>query len=105
MIEAMACGTPIIARPCGAVAEIVTPGRTGFIESSVDELVAATKKVKQLSRAACRKEFEARFTVETMVDRYEEVYHRVIEGGQTELARPGVSSPASSHVPSSGIVK
>jgi glycosyltransferase involved in cell wall biosynthesis len=94
IIEAMACGTPVIARPCGAVAEIVTPDRTGFIASSVDELVAATKRVEELSRAACRKEFEARFTVETMVDRYEDAYHRVMEGTQAHRSeRAGVASP------------
>jgi glycosyltransferase involved in cell wall biosynthesis len=92
MIEAMACGTPVLARPFGSVPEIIRPGLTGFIESSVDELVAATKKIGELSRAACRKEFEARFTVETMVDRYEEVYHRVTQQAQTNAAKAGMNS-------------
>lgn len=78
MIEAMACGTPVIGRPCGSVPEIVTPGFTGFIESSVDRLVAAATKVGELSRRACRDEFESRFTVETMMDHYEDVYQQVI---------------------------
>jgi glycosyltransferase involved in cell wall biosynthesis len=95
MIEAMACGTPVIARPCGSVREVVTPGQTGFIESSLDGLVDATKRVEQLSRVACRKEFEARFTVETMVDRYEEVYHRVMARMPSQPARPGARSPSS----------
>jgi glycosyltransferase involved in cell wall biosynthesis len=93
MIEAMACGTPVIARPCGSVPEIVTPGLTGFIGSSVDDLVAACRRVEQLSRAACRKEFESRFTVETMVDRYEKVYHHVM--GRTRTASAGAGSAPS----------
>ncbi len=104
MIEAMACGTPVIARPCGSVPEIVTPDLTGFIESSVDGLVAACRRVGNLSRAACRKEFENRFTVETMVDRYEEVYDHVIGPRSTESAGAGVNTPSGiNRAPSSGV--
>jgi glycosyltransferase involved in cell wall biosynthesis len=95
MIEAIACGTPVIARPCGSVPEVVTPGLTGFIQSSFDGLVAACRRVGNLSRAACRKEFESRFTVETMVDRYEEVYRHVIELVSTESAGAGLNAPSS----------
>jgi len=79
MIEAMACGTPVIARPCGSVPEIIEPGATGLIADSVEELVGAVTQIGRLSRVECRKRFERRFTVESMVDRYEEVYHRLIE--------------------------
>jgi glycosyltransferase involved in cell wall biosynthesis len=79
MIEALACGTPVIARPCGSVPEIITPGVTGVVESSFDGLVSAIKGIRRLSRSACRKEFEARFTVEAMMDRYEDVYRQVIQ--------------------------
>lgn len=78
MIEAMACGTPVVARPCGSVPEIINPGLTGFIAAEIDDLVAAVRRVPELSRASCRKEFEARFTAETMVDRYEQVYRQLI---------------------------
>lgn len=74
MIEAMACGTPAIARPCGSVQEVVEPELTGIIGSSVDDLVSAVMRVGGLSRERCRAEFERRFTVESMVDRYEQVY-------------------------------
>jgi glycosyltransferase involved in cell wall biosynthesis len=94
MIEAMACGTPVIARPCGSVPEVVRPGLTGYIESSLDRLVDATKNIERLSRADCRKEFEARFTVETMVDRYVAAYRRVIAGKSAPTVRPGVHSPS-----------
>jgi glycosyltransferase involved in cell wall biosynthesis len=78
MIEAFACGAPVITRPCGSVPEIVTHGKTGFIASTVDELVAAVKQVGQLSRADCRAEFERRFTTEHMAERYEELYAGLI---------------------------
>ncbi len=78
MIEALACGTPVIARPCGSVPEVLVHGITGFIAETVEELVAAVKQVGRLSRVECRRQFERRFTVEAMVDRYEEVYHRLI---------------------------
>ena len=79
MIEALACGTPVVARPCGSVPEIINPGVTGFIAGGLEELVSAVKRVSGLSRQACRKEFEQRFTVEIMADRYEQVYRKLIE--------------------------
>ena len=78
MIESFACGVPVISRPCGSVPEIVTEGRTGFIASSVDELVAAVNRIDRISRADCRAEFEARFTTTHMADRYEELYGNLI---------------------------
>jgi glycosyltransferase involved in cell wall biosynthesis len=54
MIEALACGTPVIARPCGSVPEILRHGVTGFVASSLDDLVAAVEKVRTISRRACR---------------------------------------------------
>ena len=79
MIEALACGTPVIARQCGSVPEVVRDGVTGYIADTIDELSAAVRKVDMLSRAACRAEFERRFTVERMADRYEAVYFDTIE--------------------------
>ena len=74
MIEAMACGTPVITRPYGSVPEIIEPGRTGLIGDTLEELVDAVKRVDALDRAACRREFEQRFTIERMVDDYEALY-------------------------------
>jgi len=74
MIEALACGTPVIARPCGSVPEILRHGVTGFVASSVDELVAAVGRVGELSRQTCRREFETRFTAEVMAANYERLY-------------------------------
>jgi glycosyltransferase involved in cell wall biosynthesis len=78
MIEALSCGTPVIARPCGSVPEVIRDGVTGFIASELDEMVAAVKKVETISRAACREEFERRFTVQVMADNYERVYREML---------------------------
>jgi glycosyltransferase involved in cell wall biosynthesis len=78
MIEAMATGTPVIARPCGAVPEVLVDGRTGFIADTVDDLVAAVQRIDQLDRAACRQHVAAHFTVERMVDGYEALYRRLV---------------------------
>ncbi len=79
MIEAMACGTPVIARPCGSVPEIVAPGVSGLIAAGADELLAAVKRIDGISREGCRREFEKRFAVEVMADNYERVYRQLIE--------------------------
>jgi glycosyltransferase involved in cell wall biosynthesis len=85
MIEALACGTPVLARPCGSVPEVIRPGVTGFIAESVEQMVAAIGKIGEISREECRREFESRFTAEIMVDRYEQVYRRLIEENRPRL--------------------
>jgi glycosyltransferase involved in cell wall biosynthesis len=77
MIEAMACGTPVIATPRGAVPEVVADGRTGHLVADVDAAVHAVDRVGQLSRAACRSHVETHFSVDAMVDRYLNVYRRL----------------------------
>ena len=76
MLEAMACGTPVIARPCGSVPEVVRPGVSGFIGESVDDLVDAVGRLDTLDRARCRRYFEQHFSVARMVDGYEALYRR-----------------------------
>ena len=78
MIEALACGTPVIAFDHGAAHEIVEHGVTGFLVQSVDEAVAALAKIDSISRAACRTAFERRFTVERMVDQYAGIYQAML---------------------------
>jgi glycosyltransferase involved in cell wall biosynthesis len=80
MIESLACATPVIARPCGSVSEIITPGRTGFLAHSLDEIVEALRNLDRLDRAECRREAEARFSAERMVDDYDAVYERLVTG-------------------------
>jgi glycosyltransferase involved in cell wall biosynthesis len=79
MIEAMACGTPVVTRPCGAVPEIVTHERTGLVASSVDELVDAVKRVDRLDRRECRREVKERFSASRMATDYERVYRQLVE--------------------------
>ena len=74
MIEALACGTPVIARRCGSVPEIIVSGRTGFIADTLESMELAVRRLDRIDRAKCRREVEARFTVERMVDGYEAIY-------------------------------
>jgi len=74
MIEAMACGTPTIAYPCGSVPEVIDEGVTGFIVNSEEEAVKALKRVEGLSRTHCRSRFERRFTACRMAKDYLSIY-------------------------------
>ena len=79
MIEAMACGTPVIAFPCGSVPEVIDHGVSGFIVDSVAEAVEAVKLVGQLPRADVRRQFETRFSAGRMAGDYLELYRRMID--------------------------
>ncbi|TMQ10585.1 MAG: glycosyltransferase family 4 protein [Deltaproteobacteria bacterium] len=79
MVEAMACGTPVIAFPRGSVTEVIDDGVTGIICEDVAEAVAAVARVGELSRAACRQVFEQRFTAARMTDEYLAIYHSVLQ--------------------------
>jgi glycosyltransferase involved in cell wall biosynthesis len=74
MIEAMACGTPVIAWPGGAVAEVMEDGVTGFIVEAIDDAVEATRAIGTLDRRACRDVFDQRFTADRMARDYVDVY-------------------------------
>jgi glycosyltransferase involved in cell wall biosynthesis len=78
MIEAMACGTPVVAFSCGSVPEIVDPGVTGFVVDSMDEAVQATLDVSSLSRKGCRQTFEERFSAKRMADDYIAIYQSIL---------------------------
>jgi glycosyltransferase involved in cell wall biosynthesis len=78
MIEAMACGTPVIAYRNGAVPEVMEEGRTGFIVKELEDAVAAARRIPELSRARCREVFETRFTSMRMASDYVQVYERII---------------------------
>jgi glycosyltransferase involved in cell wall biosynthesis len=77
MIEAMACGTPVIAFDCGSVPEVVEPGRTGFIVNEVDEAVYAVSRLRDLRRTEVRRRFEARFSALAMARHYLHLYAAV----------------------------
>jgi glycosyltransferase involved in cell wall biosynthesis len=77
MIEAMACGTPVIAFRRGSVPEVIDPGETGFIVDTTEEAVEAVEKVRHLDRRRCRQVFEQRFSAERMALSYCQVYSRI----------------------------
>ena len=83
MIEAMACGTPVIVYDKGSAREVVDDGVTGFVVKDDAEAVAAVARAVKLPRPAIRKRFEERFTVKRMTDEYLEVYRALIEQQQT----------------------
>jgi len=74
MIEAMSCGTPVIAWPHGSVPEVVEDGRTGFVVDSIDAAVAALGRVARLDRTLVRERFEERFSAARMAQDYLSVY-------------------------------
>ena len=77
MIEAMACGTPVVAFNRGSVPEVIEDGRTGFIVENEAEAVAAVARLGQLSRARVRARFDARFTARRMAEDYLAIYQRL----------------------------
>jgi glycosyltransferase involved in cell wall biosynthesis len=79
MVEAMACGTPVIAYRCGSVPEVIDHGVTGFICDDLDQAVAAVARASELSRATCRRVFEQRFTADRMTHDYVSIYRRVMD--------------------------
>ncbi len=80
MIEAMSCGTPVVAWRNGSVPEVIDNGRTGRIVGTIDEAVVAVDEVLALPRADVRAAFEERFTVSRMAADYVRVYERLIVG-------------------------
>ncbi|MEV0270026.1 glycosyltransferase family 4 protein [Hamadaea sp. NPDC050747] len=78
MIEAMACGTPVVALAEGSVPEVVDHGRTGFVCAEPAELAAALDRLPELTARDCRVHVEQRFDVATMAAGYEEVYRSVL---------------------------
>lgn len=79
MIEALATGTPVVGTPFGAAPEIVDHGRTGFLGTTEEELVAALAEVGSLDRAACRESARRRFSTERMVADHAELYRRLLD--------------------------
>lgn len=92
MAEALACGTPVIAYRGGSVVEVIEHGITGFVCDGMRHAIAAVGCLHELSRAACRRAFESRFTAGRMAGDYTAIYHRVMENrnddhGDSDQAR------------------
>lgn len=88
MIEALACGTPVIARSRGSVPEVIQDGITGFVVREIEEAVKAVTRVSGLSRKLCRQTFQERFTATRMAKDYIAVYERLIHAPRSAAVRP-----------------
>lgn len=78
LVEAMACGTPVVAINKGSVPEIVVDGLNGYKVKDVAEAVEGISKIKKINRKDCRKSVEEKFTTQKMVDSYEKVYQKIL---------------------------
>jgi glycosyltransferase involved in cell wall biosynthesis len=78
VVEAMACGTPVIAFPRGSMPEVIEDGVTGFLPDDLEAAAATLREVPRIDRRACRTHVEARFSAERMVDEYVRLYERVV---------------------------
>lgn len=94
MAEAAACGTPVVATPAGAAAEIVVAGVTGFLAPDEAGLVSALGRLDEIDRKVCRRMAEARFSAERMVAEHVEVYRRVVEAWPAESVGLASAGPA-----------
>jgi glycosyltransferase involved in cell wall biosynthesis len=79
MIEAMACGTPVIAYRNGSVPEIIKDGITGFIVENQEQAIAAATNIGRIDRRRCRQVFEERFAARVMATRYLDVYQELLD--------------------------
>jgi glycosyltransferase involved in cell wall biosynthesis len=78
VVEALACGTPVIACNRGSMPELIDDGVTGFLVDSLDAAVDAIDRIDEIDRAACRAAVSARFTVDLMADRYLDLYRLIL---------------------------
>ena len=92
MIEAMACGTPIIAYDRGSVPEVMENGVTGFIVNEFEQAVEAVGRVRDLSRARCREVFQKRFTASRMASDYVKAFMRLADSRMRRV-EPSLESP------------
>ncbi|WP_294346236.1 glycosyltransferase family 4 protein [Prosthecochloris sp.] len=88
MIEALACGTPVIVRGCGSSPEIIKHGKTGYVCSTEDDFKQAVNDIEKIKRKACRNDFEKRFSHKTMVDGYEKIYFRLHQSRTRQRVLP-----------------
>jgi glycosyltransferase involved in cell wall biosynthesis len=83
MIEALACGTPVVATPTGAAPELIDDGTTGFLRSDIDSLKTALGHVNGLSRDACRNAATTRFSAKRMANEHIAIYQCLIDAAHT----------------------
>jgi glycosyltransferase involved in cell wall biosynthesis len=90
MAEALACGTPVVARRRGSVPEVVADGVTGLIGETEEELVSLCARAHEIDRRACRQEALRRFSPRAMVDGYEAIY-RAVTGADERPAQDSLA--------------
>jgi glycosyltransferase involved in cell wall biosynthesis len=86
MIEAMACGTPVIAYPFGSIPEVIQDGVNGYIVPDIESAVSAVRDAMKLDRKKIRKSFEQRFTASRMTQDYLKIYNRILSRKKGSLA-------------------
>ena len=99
LIEAMACGTPVIAFRSGSVPEVIDEGVTGFVVDDGEQAVQAVKRLGELDRRRVRKRFEERFTAGRMAADYVSHYKSVVNGGSDEDRRQRLPAGEESAAP------
>lgn len=87
MIEAMACGAPVVAYERGSIPEVVIDGKTGYVVSTVEEMINAVARIDKIDRRRCRKIVLERFNASKMTDEYEMIYQAVLQGKYGEYKK------------------
>jgi glycosyltransferase involved in cell wall biosynthesis len=95
MIEAFACGTPVVAFGAGSVREVMQNGVTGYVVDDVASAIEAARAIERIDRRSCRQVFEKRFTAERMAQRYVQVYQALLRAPET----PAGSSTEDAQLP------
>ena len=99
LIEALACGTPVLAYRRGSIPEIIDDHSTGFVCEGFDDMTAVIQHISTIDRRQCRRSFEQRFSVERMTQDYLQVYERALgRSGDTEGECFGTSPLLSAYV-------
>jgi glycosyltransferase involved in cell wall biosynthesis len=98
-VEALACGTPVLTYPRGEPQHLIRDGVTGFVCQNVDEMSQKAKNLARLDRSACRQDVECRFSVQTMVDKVEQIYDRLLTESDKAAGGPLLSKHGNEIVP------
>jgi len=103
MIEAMACGTPVLAFRCGSIPEIIEDGATGKVVDSEEEAIAALPEILSYDRRAVWQRFEERFTATRMANNYVSIYRQLLKmrtsNGKMQSTWPRQLTPVSIELP------
>lgn len=99
MIEALACGAPVVAFKRGSIPELIKNGKNGYVVETADEMANAIKQIDQIDRRFCRRYALNNFNVEKMTDEYETVYKAILDGTYKKTAKTKVDGTKIFHEP------